>query len=66
VYFTEAADIPADALDKFSDNSPIDALTLTLESSKLVQALLQKNKGFMSRLHSMIFPKADKKKLWNN
>ncbi|KAM0889317.1 hypothetical protein ACQ4PT_027766 [Festuca glaucescens] len=58
----KAVDIPADALDKLPDNSPIDALSLTLESSKLIQALLQKNKGVMSRMHSMIFPKADKNK----
>jgi hypothetical protein len=35
---------------------------MTLESSKLIQALLQKNKGVMSRMHAMIFPKADQDK----
>jgi hypothetical protein len=62
LFFAEAADIPADALDKLSDNSPVDALSLTLESSKLIQALLQKNKGVRSKMHSMIFPKADQNK----
>ena len=62
MFLAEAADIPAGALDKLPDNSPIDALTLTLESSKLIQALLQKNKGVMLKLHSMIFPKADQNK----
>ncbi|KAK1601858.1 hypothetical protein QYE76_018857 [Lolium multiflorum] len=58
----KAADIHADALGKLPDDSPVDVLTLALESSKLIQALLQKNKGVMSRLHSMIFPKADQEK----
>jgi hypothetical protein len=40
----EAADISADALGKLPDDSPVDALTLTLESNKLIQALVQKNK----------------------
>ena len=55
-------DSPADALEKLQDNSPVDALSLTLESHKLIQALLQKNKGVMLRMHSMIFPKADQSK----
>ncbi|KAK1660757.1 hypothetical protein QYE76_048916 [Lolium multiflorum] len=40
----KAADIPAEALDKLPNDSPANALSLTLESHKLVQALLQKNK----------------------
>jgi hypothetical protein len=56
--FVEAADIHAGALDKLPDGSPVDALIMTFESSKLIQALLQKNKGVMSRTHAMIFPKA--------
>jgi hypothetical protein len=35
---------------------------MTPEFSKLIQALLQKNKGVMSKMHSMIFPKADQNK----
>nr|XP_051211213.1 uncharacterized protein LOC127328671 [Lolium perenne] len=58
----KASDIPAEALDKLPDNSHVDASSMTLESSKLIQALLQKNKEVMSRMHSMIFPKADQNK----
>jgi hypothetical protein len=60
--FAEAADISADTLGKLPDDSAVDVLTLALESNKLIQALLEKNKGIMSRLHSMIFPKADQNK----
>ncbi|KAK1647363.1 hypothetical protein QYE76_065168 [Lolium multiflorum] len=56
------ADIPAEALDKLPNNSPANALSLTLESHKLVQALLQKSKGAVARMHAMIFPKIDQKK----
>jgi hypothetical protein len=35
---------------------------MAIESGDLVRALLQKNKAVMSRLHAMIFPKADKEK----
>ncbi|KAK1683864.1 hypothetical protein QYE76_044712 [Lolium multiflorum] len=59
----KAADIPADALDKLPNDSPVDDLSMTLESSKLIQALVQKNKGVMSRMHLMIFSKADQNKI---
>jgi hypothetical protein len=62
LFFAEATDILAHASDKLPDNSPVDALSLTLESIKLIQALLHKNKGVMSKMHSMIFPKADQNK----
>ncbi|KAK1667195.1 hypothetical protein QYE76_055354 [Lolium multiflorum] len=52
-----AADIPAEALDKLPNNSPANALSMTLASHQLVQDLLQKGKGAMARMHSMIFPK---------
>ncbi|KAK1669420.1 hypothetical protein QYE76_057579 [Lolium multiflorum] len=58
----ESADISADALKKLPDNLPVDSLTLTLEYHKLIQALLQKNKGVMARMHSLIFPKVDQNK----
>ncbi|KAK1649963.1 hypothetical protein QYE76_067768 [Lolium multiflorum] len=58
----KAADIPVEALDKLPNNSPANALSLTLESHKLVQALLEKNKGVMEMIHSMIFPKVDQNK----
>jgi tripartite-type tricarboxylate transporter receptor subunit TctC len=35
---------------------------MAIESGDLVRALLQKNKAVMSRLHAMIFPKADEEK----
>jgi hypothetical protein len=35
---------------------------MTIESRKLIQALLQKNKEVMSRMHAMIFPKANQEK----
>ncbi|XP_047055265.1 FBD-associated F-box protein At4g13985-like [Lolium rigidum] len=35
---------------------------MTLESHQLVQDLLQKGKGAMARMHSMIFPKIDQNK----
>ncbi|KAK1627796.1 hypothetical protein QYE76_002111 [Lolium multiflorum] len=56
------ADIPAEALDKLPNNSPANALSLALESHKLVQALLQKSKGAVARMHAMIFPKIDQNK----
>jgi hypothetical protein len=58
----EAADIPAGPFDKLPNDSPADALSMTIESSKVIQALLHKNKGVMSRLHAMIFPKANQEK----
>ncbi|KAK1601801.1 hypothetical protein QYE76_037629 [Lolium multiflorum] len=58
----KGADISADTLGKLPDDSPVDVLTLVLESNKLIQDLLEKNKGIMLRLHSMIFPKADQNK----
>jgi hypothetical protein len=61
-FLAEAADIPAEALEKLPNNSSANALSLTLESHKLVQDLLQKGKGAMARMHSMIFPKIDQNK----
>ncbi|KAK1607493.1 hypothetical protein QYE76_031166 [Lolium multiflorum] len=49
-------------LDKLPNNSPANALSLTLESHKVVQALLQKSKGSLARMHAMIFPKIDQNK----
>jgi hypothetical protein len=57
-----AADIPAGPGGKLHDNSSADALSMAIESSDLVHALLQKNKVVMLRLHAMIFPKADQEK----
>nr|XP_051230264.1 uncharacterized protein LOC127348217 [Lolium perenne] len=57
-----AADIPAGPGGKLPDNSSADALSMAIESGDLVRALLQKNKDVMSKLHAMIFPKADQEK----
>jgi hypothetical protein len=48
--------------DKLSDISPADALSMTIESSKVVESLLWKNKEVLSRMHAMIFPKASQEK----
>ncbi|KAK1615525.1 hypothetical protein QYE76_021042 [Lolium multiflorum] len=58
----KAADIPAKVLDKLPNNSSANALSMTLESHQLVQDLLQKGKGAMARMHSMILPKIDQNK----
>ncbi|KAK1628548.1 hypothetical protein QYE76_002863 [Lolium multiflorum] len=57
-----AADILAEALGKHPNNSLANALSMTLVSHQLVQDLLQKGKGAMERMHSMIFPKIDQNK----
>ncbi|KAK1695380.1 hypothetical protein QYE76_012077 [Lolium multiflorum] len=57
-----AADIPVEALDKVPSNSPSNALSMTLASHQLAQELLQKGKGAMARIHSMIFPKISQDK----
>ncbi|KAK1692524.1 hypothetical protein QYE76_009221 [Lolium multiflorum] len=44
----KAGDIPVEALDKLPNNSPANALSMTLASHQLVQDLLQKGKGAMA------------------
>nr|XP_051221934.1 uncharacterized protein LOC127340201 [Lolium perenne] len=58
----EAADIGVEALDKLPNNSPANALSMTLASHQLTQDLLQKGKGAMAWMHSMIFPKINQEK----
>ncbi|KAK1678840.1 hypothetical protein QYE76_039688 [Lolium multiflorum] len=58
----KATDIPAEDLDKLPDNSLVNALSMTLASHRLMQDLLQKGKGAMTRMHSMIFPKISQDK----
>ncbi|KAK1632398.1 hypothetical protein QYE76_006713 [Lolium multiflorum] len=53
----EAANISADALDKIPNNSPANGLSMTLASHQLTRELLEKGKGAMVWIHSMIFPK---------
>ncbi|KAK1679667.1 hypothetical protein QYE76_040515 [Lolium multiflorum] len=57
----EAANIPADALDKIPNNSPANGVSMTLASHQLTRELLEKGKGVMARMHS-IFPKISQDK----
>ncbi|KAK1604071.1 hypothetical protein QYE76_027744 [Lolium multiflorum] len=58
----EAANIPADAMDKIPNNSPANGVSMTLASHQLTRELLEKGKGVMARMHSMIFPKISQDK----
>jgi len=60
--FVGAADIPADSVGKPPVDSAADAISLAVDSGKLVRVLLRKNKAVLSRFHAMIFPKADQNK----
>ncbi|KAK1678560.1 hypothetical protein QYE76_039408 [Lolium multiflorum] len=57
-----ATDIPANALDKIPNNSPANGVSVTLASHQLTWELLEKGKGAMARMHSMIFPKISQDK----
>ncbi|KAK1667392.1 hypothetical protein QYE76_055551 [Lolium multiflorum] len=52
-----AADMPINRARKLQEDSMSDALSLATESNIQVLGLLQKTKGALSRLFSMIFPK---------
>lgn len=58
----EAANIPADALDKIPSNSPANGMSMTLASHQPARELLKKGKGAMARILSMIFPKISQDK----
>ncbi|KAK1664413.1 hypothetical protein QYE76_052572 [Lolium multiflorum] len=58
----EAASIPATALDKVPNNSPANGVSMALASHQLTRELLNKGKGALARMHSMIFPKVKKEK----
>ncbi|KAK1695189.1 hypothetical protein QYE76_011886 [Lolium multiflorum] len=58
----EAANIPAAALDKIPNNSPANSVSMTLAAHQLTRELLEKGKGAMARMHSMIFPKISQDK----
>nr|XP_051196929.1 uncharacterized protein LOC127310286 [Lolium perenne] len=58
----EAANIPADALDRVPNNSPANAMSMILASHQLTRELLVKGKGALVRMHSMIFPKIKQEK----
>ncbi|KAK1620231.1 hypothetical protein QYE76_025748 [Lolium multiflorum] len=55
------ADIPATALDKIPSNSPANGVSTVL-AAHLTRELLDKGKGALTRMHSMIFPKAKQEK----
>ncbi|KAK1680818.1 hypothetical protein QYE76_041666 [Lolium multiflorum] len=58
----EAASIPVTALDKIPSNSPANGMSMVLTAHQLTRALLDKGKGALTRMHSMIFPKAKQEK----
>nr|XP_051196051.1 uncharacterized protein LOC127309115 [Lolium perenne] len=58
----EAASIPATALDKIPTNSPANGVSTVLAAHQLTRELLDKGKGALTRMHSMIFPKAKQEK----
>ncbi|KAK1644508.1 hypothetical protein QYE76_062313 [Lolium multiflorum] len=58
----EAADIPATALDKVPSNSPANGVLTVLAAHQLTRGLLDKGKGALARMHSMILPKATQEK----
>ncbi|KAK1629329.1 hypothetical protein QYE76_003644 [Lolium multiflorum] len=58
----EAADITITRARMLREDSTADALSLATESNVQVLGLLQKAKGALSRLYSMIFPKAKQDK----
>ncbi|KAK1645834.1 hypothetical protein QYE76_063639 [Lolium multiflorum] len=53
----EAASIPGATLDKVPNNSPANGVSMALASHQLTRELLNKGKGALARMHSMIFPK---------
>ncbi|KAK1643214.1 hypothetical protein QYE76_061019 [Lolium multiflorum] len=58
----EAADITVTRRHQLREDSTADALSLAAESNVQVLGLLQKTKGALSRLYSMIFPKMKRDK----
>ncbi|KAK1618972.1 hypothetical protein QYE76_024489 [Lolium multiflorum] len=53
---------PVAALDKIPNNSPANSVSMTLAAHQLTRELLDKGKGAMARMHSMIFPKISQDK----
>ncbi|KAK1613447.1 hypothetical protein QYE76_037120 [Lolium multiflorum] len=58
----QAASIPATALDKVPSNSPANGVSMVLATHQLTRELLDKGKGALARMHSMIFPKIKQEK----
>ncbi|KAK1618269.1 hypothetical protein QYE76_023786 [Lolium multiflorum] len=61
----EAANITVSRRHQLREDSTADALSLAAESNVQVLGLLQKTKGALSRLYSMIFPKMKQDKTLN-
>jgi hypothetical protein len=57
-----ATDMPVDRTHKIREDSMSDALSLASDSNNQVQGLLQKTKGALSKLFSMMFPKLNQNK----
>ncbi|KAM0880055.1 hypothetical protein ACQ4PT_033840 [Festuca glaucescens] len=57
-----AANIPVSCVRKLPVDSAPDAISFAVDSSELVQALLQKNRAALARLFALIFPKVDQNK----
>ncbi|KAK1604191.1 hypothetical protein QYE76_027864 [Lolium multiflorum] len=57
-----SADIPATALDKIPSISQANGVSTVLTAHQLTRGLLDKGKGALARMHSMIFPKATQEK----
>ncbi|KAK1645289.1 hypothetical protein QYE76_063094 [Lolium multiflorum] len=62
----EAASIPATALDKIPSNSPANGVSTVLSAHQLTRELLDKGKGALMRMHSMIFPRPSRRRLWGS
>jgi hypothetical protein len=56
-HFSGVADVPINRARKLREDSMSDALSLATDANVQVLELLQKTKGALSRLFSMIFPK---------
>ncbi|KAK1604498.1 hypothetical protein QYE76_028171 [Lolium multiflorum] len=57
-----AANISSVSTSKLPAEPSVDVVSLAIESSDHIQALLQKNKTVLAKLHAMILPKADQQK----
>ncbi|KAK1620033.1 hypothetical protein QYE76_025550 [Lolium multiflorum] len=53
---------PPCTLDKIPSNSPANGVSMVLATHQLTRELLDKGKGALARMHSMIFPKAKQEK----
>jgi hypothetical protein len=61
-YFPDVADMPVNRACKLREDSMSDALSLATDANIQVLVLVQKTKGALSKLFSMIFPKMKQNK----